>query len=457
MAEQTKPLAGLQLWEDNYNRGDVAGIARSIRRFGFNNAPRIWKDNEVRGGNHTVLALRKIKDEGPRPDLDKQWPPENVQVNDKDWHIPWIDISHLDPLEATAFAIADNQHARNATQDDRLLFEYLNDIAVDATLMDATGYSDDAFDQLTKLVQQMEHEAASKSDETTPDATPADEAQAIWQVEPGDLYVIPSLTGTGQHRLLCGDATSHEDMARLCEQPIQGVFTSPPYAEQRKDDYESIAADAYVDWWEGVQAAVRQHLSPDGSFFLNIKPHVEDGSRSLYVFDLVLTMVRVWGWQLIDEFSWSRIGNPGQWRNRFKNGFEPVYHFALQVDCKFRPHQAATSSSGSGGATNVNTGDYYNTADVSWDYALPSNRLDILKNAEGVGHAAAFPIDLPAFFIRAYSDPGDVWLDPFMGSGSTLLAAERFKRLAYGMELKPENVAITLQRLTEAGMEPVKQ
>lgn len=451
MTSDYKSLDDLRIWQDNYNQGDVNGIARSIRRFGFNNAPRVWQGNEVRGGNHTVLALRQIKAEGPRPDLDKHWPPENVAVSGDDWRIPWIDISHLDALEATAFAIADNQHARNASQDDRMLYDYLNAIAADPIMFDAVGISDDALAGLEKLVQQMEHEAIGDTlpaDPATP--TPADEAQAIWQVEPGDLWVI------GPHRLLCGDATKPDDLARLCSTPVQGIVTSPPYAEQRKDTYDSIPAADYVDWWQGVQAAALPHLLPDGSFFLNIKPHVEDGGRVLYVFDLVLSMVRRWGWLLVDEFSWSRNGNPGRFRNRFKNGFEPVYHFARQPDIKFRPHQVAVGQSGASGSSNVNTGDYYNTGDLAWEYALPSNRLDILKTAEGVGHAAAYPVELPAFFIRAFSDPGDVWLDPFAGSGSTLLAAHHLKRTAYGLELEPAYCAIILQRLAEAGLEPRK-
>jgi len=101
-----------------------------------------------------------------------------------------------------------------------------------------------------------------------------------------------------------------------------------PYAEQRKEQYGGIPADDYVEWW-GVQEHVRTRLADDGSFFVNIKPHCEDGERVLYVFDLVLAMKRQWGWRFVDELCWrdTRDGVPGGWNNRFKDGFEPIYQF----------------------------------------------------------------------------------------------------------------------------------
>lgn len=438
-------LSELVIWEDNYNKGDVDGIARSIRRFGFNNAPRIWQNKQVRGGNHTVLALRQIQAEGTRPDLDKAYPPENVTVKGKEWLIDCVDVSHLDTLEATAFAIADNQHARNATYDQQKLLAYLQDIRVDPTLFDASGVTQDAMSKLKNLVDQLNH--ANQAQQAAPE--PPDENP--YDVQPGDLWQI------GPHRLICGDVTDPDVIQRLCDRPINGIVTSPPYAEQRSDQYASIPAGEYVSWWGRVQFVIRSHLTPDASLFLNIKPHVENGQRSLYVIDLVQIMVREWGWCLIDEFSWSRNGVPGSWRNRFKNGFEPVYHFARTPDVKFRPHHVGATSQGEADKVhNANTGDYYNVSGVSWDYALPSNRLDFMQTASGDGHPAAFPDVLPAFFIRAFSDPLDVWLDPFAGSGSTLVAAQQFDRVGYGVEIDPAYCAITLARLAAMGLTPCR-
>ena len=73
-------------------------------------------------------------------------------------------------------------------------------------------------------------------------------------------------------------------------------------------------------------------LAPDGSYFLNIKEHADDGERNLYVMDLVIAHRRQWGWRFVDEFCWRKTDNgvPGGWGNRFKNAWEPVFHFCRQ-------------------------------------------------------------------------------------------------------------------------------
>ena len=67
---------------------------------------------------------------------------------------------------------------------------------------------------------------------------------------------------------------------------------------------------------------------------------------------------------------------------------------------------------------------------------------------------AAFPVGLPSFFIAAFSDQGDLILDPFLGSGTTLIAAENLSRICYGMEISPAYVAVILQRAADAGLLP---
>ena len=131
-------------------------------------------------------------------------------------------------------------------------------------------------------------------------------------------------------------------------QEINVAFTSPPYASQRKYDessgFKPIKPDAYVDWFEAVQANVRAHLAVDGSWFVNIKEHCDDGQRSLYVKDLTLAHVRRWGWRFVDELCWIHSGIPGQVRTRFKNQFEPIFHFCLRKDPKIRPLAVAKIS-----------------------------------------------------------------------------------------------------------------
>ena len=121
------------------------------------------------------------------------------------------------------------------------------------------------------------------------------------------------------------------------------VVTSPPYATQREYDpssgFKPVPPDEYVAWFRDVAAGIETVLAPDGSYFLNIKEHADDGERSLYVKDLVLAHKRQWGWRFVDEFCWRKTDNgvPGGWNNRFKNAWEPVFHFCRQPEIKFRP------------------------------------------------------------------------------------------------------------------------
>jgi len=214
----------------------------------------------------------------------------------------------------------------------------------------------------------------------------------------------------------------------------------------------------YVEWWDAVQENVRGVLAEDGSFFVNIKPHCEDGQRSLYVFDLVKAMSQRWKWLFVDELCWrnTKNGVPGTWPNRLKNAFEPVYHFGATASIKFTPHQAGAVT---GGAFDYHPLNQKSTTDTPFTggykhlgyhegVSLPSNVIEC--PAEGAGiHQAPFPVKLPTFFIRAYSDPGDIWLDPFCGSGTTILAAHNEGRIGYGIEQLEKYCSVILERYAD--------
>lgn len=293
-----------------------------------------------------------------------------------------------------------------------------------------------------------------------PDAR-ASEAEALsaqWGVKRGDVWEI------GAHRLVCGDCTNGDDMELLLDgQRVAGVFTSPPYAMQRKATYGGIPEDEYVAWWGGVQSQVASALLTNGSFFLNIKPHADEGQRVLYVFDLVLAMAREWKWLFVDEFCWRNTSNgtPGGWPNRFKNAFEPVYHFSRQQEIAFYPYQVAEKSDG----TFKYSPDHPKAASGSGllaghqteeGLARPSNVIEVAAEHSVPNHPAPFPIRLPSFFMQAFSEEGGRWLDPFSGSGTVILAAEKLGRIGYGMELSEMYAAVSLQRFVDAGLSPVR-
>jgi site-specific DNA-methyltransferase (adenine-specific)/site-specific DNA-methyltransferase (cytosine-N4-specific) len=343
--------------------------------------------------------------------------------------------------------------------DPEKLAPILKQLAAAGEDVEEVGWDDESVKQL--LGQTSHTPDDDKEDEAPVPVDRAGELQNVWSTEVGQLWLIPSKSGNGVHRVLCGDCRKQEDVNRLMDgRKVNVAFTSPPYASQRKYDEESgfkpIKPDEYVAWFEAVQARVRGVLTNDGSWFVNIKEHCEDGQRHLYVKDLTIAHVRQWGWRFVDELIWRRAGVPGEWPNRFKNSWEPVFHYA-SGDIKFRPDHVAqvkeTAFKGSGG------GGYtveQKTLQKQWHTGnvLPDNIIEASGVESGMGHTAAFPVALPTFFIKAYSDPGDLIFDPFLGSGTTLIAAEREGRIGYGTEISPKYVAVILQRAKDAGMSP---
>jgi len=144
---------------------------------------------------------------------------------------------------------------------------------------------------------------------------------------------------------------------------------------------------------------------------------------------------------------------------RFKNGWEPVFHFARAGRVKFRPRSVGHRSSRiPQKPTPEQTAELAQKyPDQNWTVgigsvpeeegiALPGNVVNFASSSVTVGHPAAFPVGLPAWFLSAYSDPGDLVFDPFMGSGTTQLAAEKTGRRARGCELSPAYCDVIVQR-----------
>ena len=264
--------------------------------------------------------------------------------------------------------------------------------------------------------------------------------------------------------LLSGDCK--EELRKLPENSVDLIFTSPPYADQRKKTYGGIHPDNYVEWFLPTTEQLLRVLKPTGTFILNIKEKVVNGERSTYVMELILAMKKQ-GWFWTEEFIWHKKNcYPGKWPNRFRDAWERLLQF--NKDKKFNMYQEKVmvpmgnwtktrliklsetdkerdeSKVGSGFGKNISNW-------LNRDMAYPTNVLHLATECNNKNHSAAFPEGLPEWFIKLFTKEGDTVLDPFMGSGTTILVANRMKRNSIGIEIVPE-----YYEMVQSQIEPVE-
>jgi len=137
--------------------------------------------------------------------------------------------------------------------------------------------------------------------------------------------------------LYLGD--SKEVLRQFPDNSVDLIFTSPPYADQRKKTYGGISPEKYVEWFLPISGQLLRVLKPDGTFVLNIKEKVVNGERSTYVLELILEM-RKQGWLWTEEFIWHKKNSyPGKWPNRFRDSWERLLQF--NKSRKFNMYQEA--------------------------------------------------------------------------------------------------------------------
>lgn len=328
--------------------------------------------------------------------------------------VKYVDLS--DEEERLVLATLDPLAAMAAT--DRDMLEDILSGLRETELVQDDGALDTLLHQVAAETNVPYGEYIGKAPESQIDR--AEELRELWQTECGQVWVIPSASVLGRsHRIMCGNSTSATDMARLMRSEKAGaVATDPPYLILGGGT--SIAGkgiEAVIDrqffraWFKAFYECTVPHLMINSGMWLTID------WRGAVAIEEALIGTR---YRLAALGVWDR-GNLGMGyvlRRSYEN-------FAVIVAEGFS--REAT--------------DEPDVWRIKWG---PGYRQS--------GHSAEKPVELIVRALRLLG--GDIVLDPFLGSGTTIVAAEQIGRICYGMEIEPKYVAVTLQRLADMGLEP---
>ncbi len=412
-------ISDLTLYENNPRNNDPAvdAVAKSIEDFGFRVPVIVDKDGVVIAGHTRIKAAEKLG-------------LERVPVHVAD---------DLTKAQARALRIADNKTAELAEWDMDLLAQELTAIIDGGGDVEALGFTDAEIDSIVG--------GYGTEGQTDPDAVPEPPKKPV--SKQGELYQL------GEHRLMCGDSTSGEDVARLMDgEKADLCFTSPPYGQQR--EYTKEGKEKCKDW-EGLMRGVFGNLqmADAGQLLVNLGMIHRDGEWLPY-WDGWIAWMQEQGWRRFGWYVWDQgFGLPGDWNGRFSPSHEFVFHFnRISVEPqKFLEKKHENIKARNPGASTMRGKDgkckaFTNPGASAQPNKIPDSviRINRMHGGHGINHPAIFPVELPAFIMHSW--PG-VAYDPFLGSGTTLIACEQLNRKCYGMEISPAYCDVIRKRWAE--------
>lgn len=247
--------------------------------------------------------------------------------------------------------------------------------------------------------------------------------------------------------IICGDC--EEVLRDFPRNSVDLIITSPPYADSRKSTYGGIHPNKYVDWFLPKTEQFLKVLKPTGTFILNIKEKAANGERHTYVIELILKM-REQGWLWTEEFVWHKKNcYPGKWPNRFRDAWERCLQFNKKKQFMMNQEEVMVpmgdwakkrlkklsnidkirdeSKVRSGFGKNISNW-------IGREKAYPTNVLHLATECSNKNHSATFPLSLPEWFIKLFTKPKGVVLDPFLGSGTSAIVAKKLNRKYIGID-----------------------
>ena len=388
-----------------HSKKQIRQIAASIKAFGFNVPILTDREGNVVCGHGRLSACRELG-----------WS-----------EVPTLCLDHLTPAQARAFMIADNRLTEIATWDDRLLAEQLKDlslIGLDFSI-EVTGFE----------MGEIDLRIASLEDLPEQDDDPADVVPEI----PGGAPVskLADLWQLGPHRVLCGSALDPADFAALMgEERAAMVFTDPPY-------------NVPIDGHASGLGAIHHRPFPMASGEMDrteFTAFLRQACRNLVAFSAAGSVNFIcMDWRHMDELLAAGREAYGELKNvcvwvKHNAGMGSLYRSQHEFVFLFKRGRAPHRN-------NVQLGRFGRNRSNVWHY--PGVNSFARTGAEGnlvALHPTVKPVAMVADAILDCSARGDIVLDAFLGSGTTVIAAERTGRRCYGLELDPLYVDTTARR-----------
>ena len=345
----------------------------------------------------------------------------------------WVQIAcHVyDGPYPEAFLVMDNRSAQMAEPDPQALTDLLKSLQ-DVGQLEMAGYDPE---ELGKLLAELE---AANPTPVPEEGEIPEPQEGPTRVQPGEVWAL------GKHRVMCGDSTDAGAVAGLMgtgRAPL--LFTSPPYMDAREYGGDADLDVSHVAGFLPVWAAYTAMQAVN----LGI---VRRENAVVRYWDEYIAAAESAGMKLLSWNVWDRLQ---PWSMAQNTAMFPIEHEWVFVFGVARRDLHLTVENKEPG---TRTGITNRQADGTLERAKPKEVRThrplgtVFRHAPHIGrdmgHPAMFPVGLPQEYILACTDSGDTVLDPFLGSGTTLIAAEQTGRIAYGCEIMPKYCDVVLAR-----------